>query len=180
MSRERTIGNPLIGDRVTFLVTAAESDRQYELVEVELNPGGGNGLHYHTSFEEEFEALEGLLYIDCDGRTHVLKPGEKLVAPRRSVHRFYNPGHEKIRFKVRIVPARSFEPLLRIAYGLTNDGRTNGKGVPRNLLEMAVIFHLGESYLPNLPFVVQKGLFAPLHALAVWFGVKKRLLRRYA
>jgi hypothetical protein len=29
------------------------------LLEVELEPKGGNGLHYHTSFVEEFIPIDG-------------------------------------------------------------------------------------------------------------------------
>ncbi len=36
----RTIENPMIGDRVTFVKTAAETDGEYELVRVVLQPGG--------------------------------------------------------------------------------------------------------------------------------------------
>ena len=36
--RERVIENPVIGDRVTFLKTAEETDGEYMLAKVELAP----------------------------------------------------------------------------------------------------------------------------------------------
>jgi len=55
----RTIENPLVQDRVTFLETSDETGGAYEYVEVELAPGGGAGLHYHLAFTEHFEAVIG-------------------------------------------------------------------------------------------------------------------------
>ncbi|MBW5447331.1 cupin domain-containing protein [Cohnella sp. CFH 77786] len=175
----RTIENPQVGDRVTFLTTRAESGGAYEWVEVELKAGGGNSLHYHTAFVEEFESMEGELYVDCDGKTFVLKPGERATAPIRTLHRFYNPGQTGIRFRVKIVPARHFEPTLRIAYGLACDGKTNKNGIPKNVLALAVIFQLGESYLAGMPIWLQKGIFGLLYRIAKWAGTEKRLLETY-
>ncbi|RTE10721.1 cupin domain-containing protein [Paenibacillus whitsoniae] len=175
----RTIENPIIGDRVTFLSTSMETDGDHELVEVELNPGGKNDLHYHISYCEEFEALEGSVYVDCSGGTYIVQPGEKKTIQIGSVHRFYNPGPTPIKFRVKISPARSFEPMLRIAYGLIQDGKTNSKGIPRNIFELAIIFQLGESYLPGLPRYIQKGLFGCLYLIATGLGIKKRLYQTY-
>ncbi|MEW9053169.1 MAG: cupin domain-containing protein [Neobacillus sp.] len=177
--KNRTIENPLIGDRVTFITTKKESGGKYELVEVHLKGGGGNGLHYHTTYREEFEAVTGHLYIDCDDKTYILKPGDKLAAHPKSNHRFYNPGDTPIAFRVKIIPARSFEPMLRIAYGLARDKRVNDHGIPKNILEMAVMFQIGESYLPKIPLNLQKGIFGFLYQLAKWFGVEKRLYEKY-
>lgn len=177
--KNRTIENPLIGDRVTFLSTSMETDGKYELVEVELNPGRGNDLHYHTAYSEEFQALVGEIFVDCDGKRFVLKPGDKMTVQTGSLHRFYNPGSTSVTFRVKICPARNFQPMLRIAYGLIRDGKTNRKGIPRNILEMAVIFHIGESYLPGPPLFLQKGLFGLFYLIAKCSGVKKRLYLRY-
>jgi len=179
-SMERTISNPLIGDEVTFLVTAEESRGEYELVEVRLKAGGGNGLHLHTDFDEQFQAVEGTLYVDCDGNSYSLQPGEKKTALRGSMHRFYNPGPTPITFLVEIRPARQFESTLRIAYGLARDGRVNPKnGIPRSLLETAVLFYIGESYVPGIPLTLQRILSACLYRIARWSGTEARLKNKY-
>ena len=76
---QRVIENPLIGDRVTFLKTTEETNGEYLLAKVELAPHGGNAMHYHLTFTEAFEVLEGRLNVDLDGRHLVLGPGEKAL-----------------------------------------------------------------------------------------------------
>lgn len=175
----RTISNPQIGDTVTFLTTAQESGGAYEWVEVRLKPGGGTPLHYHTTFEEEFEAVSGTLSLDCDGKTLQLVPGQKAVAPTGSKHRFYNAGKAEIVFRVKIVPARSFEKFLRMQYGLARDGRTGANSMPKSPLELAVVIAMGESLLIGPPVWFQKSVFGLLYRIAKWRGVERRLMNLY-
>ncbi|MBD0383318.1 cupin domain-containing protein [Paenibacillus sedimenti] len=176
----RTIENPLVQDRVTFITTGAESGGSFEYVEVELAPGGGVDLHYHLAFTEHFEAVHGVLHLELDGLFRELLPGQTVSAPPGSLHRFFNPGHEKIIFHVKIAPARRFEQMLRISYGLARDGKVRGKtGIPRNVLDLAVIFELGETYMKGIPIGLQKGIFGTLYRIAKWRGVEERLLDTY-
>ncbi|MER2998985.1 cupin domain-containing protein [Pontibacter populi] len=175
----RTIYNPLAKDKVTFLETEEDTGGAYELVEVELAPGGGVSLHYHTSLVEEFEPITGPLGIELDSKRLQVFPGQIAVAPVNSLHRFYNPSQtETILFKVYIRPARNFEKTLRIAYGLVNDGKVNRKGIPKSIWHMALLFHYGESYLPGIPLFLQKRVFGFLAFLATKLG-KDKALEKY-
>ncbi|WP_158301830.1 cupin domain-containing protein [Paenibacillus mesophilus] len=176
----RTIENPLVQDRVTFLTTGAESGGSFEYVEVELAPGGGVDLHYHLAYTEHFAAVDGVLHLELDGQLRELQPGQAASAPPWSLHRFFNPGKENIVFHVKVAPARRFEQMLRIAYGLARDGKVREKtGIPRNLFELAVLFELGESYMNGIPIGMQKGIFSLLYRIAKWRGVEERLLNTY-
>jgi len=176
----RSIENPLVKDRVTFLTTAAESEGKYEYVKVELAPGGGTGLHYHLTFAEHFEAVEGELHLEVDGIFTTLRPGESATAGPGTLHRFFNLGTERIVFHVKIDPARHFEKMLRIGYGMARDGKVNPKnGMPYSLLEAAVIFTLGETYMNRIPIWLQRGVFGFLYRIAQRRGVEERLLRAY-
>ena len=174
----RVLENPVIGDRVTFLKTAAETNGEYLLERLELAPRGGTVLHYHLTFAETFEVLEGRLNVDLDGRRLVLVPGDRLVVPAKAPHRFYSTSDEPVTFTIECRPARRMEQATRIAYGLARDGRTNAKAIPRNIWEMAVVFDLGESYLVGLPRVVQQALFGTLARIARWLGVERALEER--
>ncbi|MFC0214998.1 cupin domain-containing protein [Paenibacillus chartarius] len=179
-SLSRTIENRLAKDRVTFVTTAEESGGAYEYVKVELAPGGGVGLHYHLAFTEHFEALHGELHLEVDGSILTLHPGESASAAPGVPHRFFNPGSESIMFHVKIAPARSFERMLRIAYGLVKDGKVHEKsGIPRNIFELAVMFKLGETYMKGIPLWLQKGMFGTLYRIATHLGVEERLLQTY-
>ena len=175
----RVLENPVIGDRVTFLKTAAETNGEYLLEQLELAPRGGAVLHYHLTFAETFEVLEGRLNVDLEGHQLVLGPGERLVVPVKAPHRFYRTSDEPVIFTIECRPARRMEQATRIAYGLARDGRTNAKAIPRNIWEMAVVFDLGESYLVGLPRVVQQALFGTLARIARWLGVERALEERY-
>jgi len=175
----RTIENPMIGDRVTFVKTAAETDGEYELVRVVLQPGGGTPLHYHTAFSEQFEVEEGQLNLDCNGRTNVLLPGDSIVAPIGSIHRFYNDSAEPVVFLTTVRPARYFEYFLRLSYGLARDGKVRSSGIPKSLWHAAVFFRWGETYMPNVPLAAQKAIFGALYRMARMLNVEKKLMKAY-
>ncbi|RNI28686.1 cupin domain-containing protein [Rufibacter latericius] len=178
-SLPRTLVNPLIKDKVTFLKTAAETNGAYTLVEVELAPGGGNNLHYHVDYIEVFEVVEGTLGVQCGKENFHLQPGETATVPRKAVHRFYNPSQqERVIFHVTIKPARQFEELLRIGYGLATDGKTNQKGVP-NIWYLALMFEKGETYFPSIPFWLQRGLVKVFAKIARFLGMDQHLHKYY-
>lgn len=175
----RVFENPLIKDKVTVLKSSADTNGEYVLVEVELLAGGGNDMHYHTSFSEEFIAVEGVLGIDAGNAKIKLAPGDTTRAEINQLHRFYNPGKEAIRFHVKIEPARdSFLRGLSIAYGLAADGLTNKKGIPKNLDHLAILLDLTDTRLPGLlslfnPIVKRKARRARRK------GIDKMLLEKY-
>lgn len=175
MQLPATIASKLVDYAVTFLHTTGPDT----LVEVLMQPNSGNELHYHTSFTETFEVTEGILGIELDGRKIYLKPGQSATAPTYSKHRFFNnSANSTVRFRVRVSPARNFEQMLRIAYGLANDGKTNAKGVP-GLLHASLLFSIGDTYFPGLPLWLQQTLFGAIARLARLLGKDKELLKYY-
>jgi mannose-6-phosphate isomerase-like protein (cupin superfamily) len=174
----RTVRNPVIGDEVTFVRTAGETGGEHTLARVLLKPGGGNRLHYHLTYAEEFEVVDGRLTIHRDGERLMLGPGETADAPIGSRHRFANDTDRPVTFLTTIRPARRFEEQIRIAYGLARDGKTIRGGVPRNPLQLALLLEISETYVPALPLAVQRGIFGPLARLAHWLR-SDRSLEKY-
>jgi hypothetical protein len=76
----------------------------------------------------------------------VLTEGESVFVPLSTAHRFWNSSIEPVVFEVEIRPARSFEKSLRAQFGLVQDGKTTDKAIPKNILELALIYELSESY----------------------------------
>lgn len=176
MALPRTISNPYVGDTVTFLETTAETGGSHVTVLVELAPGGRNGLHYHTTFTEHFEVVEGELGLRAGKEFLFLSRGGTASVPSHMQHLFFNPSRKHpVVFKVTVKPARQFEACLRVAYGLAMDGKVNKKGIPKKLGHLAVLLELGESYLTFLPHKLQVWLYSFLAKRAKRNGAAKEL-----
>jgi mannose-6-phosphate isomerase-like protein (cupin superfamily) len=178
-SSPRRIYNPIIKDYATFLETSAATNGKRTLIEIELAPGGGNPLHYHKSFSERFEVLEGTLHVQVGKETFILQPTQSATASANTLHRFFNPTDQRTRFLVDIRPGHTgFEQSLQIAYGLAADGKTNAKSLPTNLYHLAVLFVLGEGMVPGV-FALLMPVFRMLAARARKKGIEQELIRTY-
>lgn len=176
---ERTIYNPIMKDRVTFLKTAADTHGAYTLVEVELAPGGGVELHYHKLISETFICQSGELSVQVNQKTHRLQPKQTVTAAPGTSHRFFNPSNESCRFHCRIVPASvGVERSMQIGYGLARDGRSNAKGMPKSLLAMAWLFSISETNLPGRMSMLEP-LLRWQARRAIKKGLDKRLIDQY-
>ena len=146
----RKIYNPVQKDTVVFLKTAGETNGECTLVEVELADGGGVGLHYHKTYSETFECLEGEVQIALGKKIHALKPGESATAAPNVNHLFRNRSGKPCKFRVELRPAsKGFEQSLQIGYGLAGDGLCDKKGFPKDKLALAWLFDISESNLPG-------------------------------
>src|SRR6185436_1206383 len=146
---ERMIYNPIQKDSVYFLKTAADTNNEYTLVEVELADGGGVGLHYHKTYSESFECLEGEVQVQLGKTIHKLQAGQSATAKPNVNHLFRNRSGKTCRFRVELRPAsRGFEQSLQISYGLANDGLCKRNGFPKDKLALAWLFDISESNLP--------------------------------
>lgn len=146
----RRIYNPVQKDYVTFVKTAAETNGAATVVDVELAPGGGVGIHYHKTYLEKFDCVEGELMVKAGKTVHKLLPGQTVTAHPLVNHRFFNTSDKVCKFRVELNPAsRGFEQSLQIGYGLARDGQTNSKGFPKDRLALAWLFEISESNLPG-------------------------------
>lgn len=173
------VENPILKDRVTFLKTAAQTQGAYIQVQVELAPHGENALHYHLTYTERFEVLDGRLQVDLDEKRLMLETGQSVLVPLKAYHRFSNPGDTPVTFLAEVRPARHFEEMIRLGYGLACDGKCDARGLPRSLWHRAVLFHIAETYFPGIPFSLQKGLFGCLVLIAKVLGVERALREAY-
>lgn len=147
---ERKIYNPIQKDQVTFLKTAADTDGEYTLVEVELAHGGGVGLHYHKTYSEKFDCMEGEVQVQLGKTMYPLKAGESATAQQNINHLFRNRSGAPCKFLVELRPAsRGFEQSLQIGYGLARDGLCRPNGFPKDKLALAWLFDISESNLPG-------------------------------
>lgn len=174
---DRTVVNSEGNYSATFVKTGAETNGAYELVQVELEPFGGNDWHYHTSFEESFTVLEGAVRIGHDEKEILLQKGASTVANRHHLHFFKNAGGQKATLLVKVTPAAGLEKTLRVAYGLINDGLLRND-MTENPWHMVLLLAYSESYLPVMPSWFQEPLISSLAKIAQWKG-EDRVLYKY-
>jgi quercetin dioxygenase-like cupin family protein len=153
-----TLENPVTGESLHFVKAAADTDGEYVLVEVTVEPYGFvAAAHVHPYQTETFEILEGTLCFEVGGKRHVAGAGETLVVEPGTAHKFWNAGERAARFRTEVRPALEFESLIETMFGLAADGKTNRKGMP-NPLRLAVIAkaHFDVVRLPFPPAWVQR------------------------
>jgi mannose-6-phosphate isomerase-like protein (cupin superfamily) len=171
--------NPVYRDKVTVLKSAADTGGLYSLGELEVSPGGGNGMHVHTCFEETFIAVDGEIGVVMGSRQYLLKPGESITVPRNTPHHFVNRSRGTVTCHVKFVPGHeNFMKGLAIAYGLAGDGKTNGKGIPRSLTHLAMLMVLTDTHPAGLGRVVFP-IFRWLANRAARNGMQQKLLDKY-
>ncbi len=103
------------GDRYTFLVTGAQSDGAYFIMEAIVPPEGGPPPHIHHREQESFYVLEGTLDIKMDDKVVQATAGDFVHIPRGTVHAFRNSGTESARLLLIFSPGgmeRFFEETL--------------------------------------------------------------------
>jgi hypothetical protein len=81
---DRTILNPVTGERATFIETARESGGARSVAEFEISPGGGVFPHRHGDHEERIDVLEGEIEVTAGGH-HA--PGSCRRARRHRIRR---------------------------------------------------------------------------------------------
>lgn len=144
--KKRTFFNPVINDTATFIETAEESKGKHSILEIELYKSEGPPVHYHKTFAEKFEVLEGNLYLKSGRDRLILKPGQSATVPKGIPHKFYNPTTDRVKFRITFEPGHEgMENFIKIIYSLAADGLTNNKGVPKKFAHLATLLVMSDS-----------------------------------
>lgn len=175
---DKTIYNREGNYSATFVQTSRETNNAYELVQVELEPNGGNDWHYHTKFAEEFTVIEGQVKIGRNGKEIILDKGQTAMAGKKDMHYFKNALDHKSVLLVKVRPAAGLEKTLRVAYGLINDGLLKND-MAENPWHMCLLLAYSESYLPGMPTWFQEPLINALAKIAQWRGEDKVLYKYF-
>lgn len=147
---KRTLANPQIGDVLHVVKFAHEAGGPETILDIDLQPGGGNALHRHRTFDEHFTCLSGELRVQVGRQVHVLQPGQSATAPKGVLHRFFSTSTAPTRFRVTISPGHAgFEKMLQITYGLANQGLVNSRNAPKKFWHLAVVATLSDTELPG-------------------------------
>jgi len=152
------IENPVTGERIVFRKTSRETGGQAVVIETYVQANGFvAAAHVHPAQEERFEILSGEVGFRVGREKTVAGPGQRLVVPAGTPHKFWNAGDDVAHFVCEVRPALQFESLLETMFALAGDGKTNRKGMP-NPFRLAVIAnaHFDTVRLPFPPAILQK------------------------
>src|SRR3954452_19193972 len=160
--------NPVTGERLTFVETAASTDGERVVVDLELAAGGKvPGVHVHPKQEEKFEVLQGTMKFRYGMKTIVAKAGETVVVPAGKVHDFANAGVTPAHVRVTISPALKMEEMFEATVALAKEGKVMKSGMPKPMeLALFVSEFKDEVQAPFPPAPVVHALMAPLAAIA--------------
>jgi quercetin dioxygenase-like cupin family protein len=131
------------GDRVTFLVTGAESRGSCFIIEGMVAPGGGPPPHVHLHEDEAFYMLEGEATFTAGGRTIRAKAGDCVHIPRGTVHTLRGEGTKPGRALIIISPAgptgmqRFFEETFTPATDRTAGPPAMDESLVKRMMEAA-------------------------------------------
>lgn len=177
--KTRVFENSIIKDRVMLVESSNETGGAYTLIEVELQPGSGNQLHYHTRLAKRFTAIKGELVLVIDRKQIYLQAGGSVIVPADRAHRFYNRSESPIIFQVKLTPGHErFEHGLAITYGLAKDGKLNKKGIPKNLDHMALLLSFTDTGVPGF-FSLIEPVIKWRAEMAMKRGLHLELIKRY-
>jgi quercetin dioxygenase-like cupin family protein len=150
--------NPVTGELIRFVETAADTGGEYTLVEVVVEPDGFvAAAHEHPYQTETFTVVEGEITFVAGGETIVARAGDTVVVEPGTAHRFRNTGDVDARFTCEVRPSLQFERLIETMFLLAQDGKVNRKGLP-NPLRLAVVarHHFDDVRLPFPPVWMQR------------------------
>jgi quercetin dioxygenase-like cupin family protein len=154
--------NPVTGEVLIFHETAAQTGGERVRVETIVQPDGFvAAAHVHPAQTERFEVLTGTVGFRVGRKTVLAGPGDALVVPPGTPHRFWNAGSGEARFLCEIRPALRFESLIETMFTLAAEGKTNERGLP-GALQLAVIAkkHFDTVRLPFPPAPLQRAALA--------------------
>ena len=172
----QSIENPVNGERIEWVETAASTSGALLSFDLVLRPGAAVAArHRHLRQDEHFRVRAGRVGVEVGGQEASFGPGEETVAPAGVAHRWWNAGAEQAIVRVALRPALDTETFFETLFGLARDGKTNAKGIPGLLQIAATVHELGDSCscLDRPPVAVQRAAAALLAPVA-------RLLGRHA
>ena len=169
ISPGETLENPVTGERFTFTHTAASTGGELLAFDLALRPGGAVPIaHVHPIQTERFEVVDGRMTFRVGLRRLQAGPGDVVEVAPGVAHSFANAGDGEARVRVEVRPALAMEDMFAEVVGMARAGRMTGRGLPRNLLDLAELARRydQEAHAPLVGVRLQRVLLAPLVFLA--------------
>lgn len=157
--------NPATGEEIQYEVTERETAGALTRYRWCSAPGGRIVAHLHPLQEEIFFIERGIAHFRVDGEERIARPGDRIVIPKGAVHEEWNSGPEVVTGFVELRPALRSRALHEALAGIAAEGKADGRGAPRNLLQLGAMFWAFRHDIRAVsPPVALQNLFLPLLA----------------
>ncbi len=103
----------LVGDTYTIVLTGADTNGRYCLIDMHIPHGGGPTPHRHD-FEESFTVLEGEIEVTFRGEKSIVHAGQTLSIPANAPHSFTNASGSAARLLCVCAPAGQEEFFVQV------------------------------------------------------------------
>lgn len=180
--KRRTVYNKVNKETITFTKYGYETDGAMTEAIIGVAPGGGPPPHYHVTYSEKFEPIDGILTVVLGDKDEHRKigPGETAWVPMGTKHRFTNDTEGWINSKGSVFPASAgFERALYILFGLADDDLVQKDGMPKSLVQTAVISKMSDMKFTGISGMLLNALVDVLAWYGRWSGEEERLLQKY-
>jgi len=135
------ITNTRTGQQMTFVELREDSLR---IDSVNPPTDEREPLHVHPKQESGAELLSGSLVFEVDGVQRKLAPGESIVIPANTPHRFWNDGQEDAHSIGFFRPSLAIADFFETLFALANTGKLDAKGMPRPLQLAVMVPEFGD------------------------------------
>ncbi|HEX8917909.1 MAG TPA: cupin domain-containing protein [Chloroflexota bacterium] len=153
----QTIGNPITGEQITFLETTDDTRGERLLFDCLVRPDGIRlPPHVHSRQEERLEVLAGTLGVMRGDKVYTLRPGHKVVLPRRIKHQWWNAGRNEMKMRVQVTPPRHLEVVLEAMSVMAHEGKLRENALPSSPFDLVHLLKLSETYTPQVPIWIQR------------------------
>jgi mannose-6-phosphate isomerase-like protein (cupin superfamily) len=95
----------VVGDILTFKAVSEDTNGQYTLFELRVDPEIGPPPHIHHREDEAFYIQEGELEFQLGDQTVLATPGTFLYSPKGHLHSFKNITNQRAKILVWCMPA---------------------------------------------------------------------------
>jgi quercetin dioxygenase-like cupin family protein len=112
-----------------------------------MDPGAHLPEHFHPSYEEVWEALDGTARVKLDGKWRDLRPEHGPVIIARNVrHELSNESGSQVRLRTEVKPAGRLEEFLRETARAAQEGLYNARNMPTSLRGALWAARLAQSF----------------------------------
>ena len=140
---------PVTGEWVFGLILSQETHGEFERGVGVFTPGNaGPAEHFHPTYDEHFDIVQGEFIITINGEEQRARAGEQLLVKKGTPHTFRCVGDRPGVTIVETRPAARTGEVIATLFGMAHEGTLTPQGQPRFLQAMVI----GSEYADDTVF----------------------------